>query len=73
MVIRLWPCMIMSTPPPPLPFHLPHTLSPASMPAFQVGNLVFLSARPHLYKDMSEAKSYAKFKKLQVGSIFVFL
>lgn len=27
---------------------------------------MFLSARPHVYKDMSESKSYAKFKKLQV-------
>lgn len=38
-------------------------------PCIQVGNLVFLSARPHVYKDMSEAKSYAKFKKLQVGQV----
>ena len=29
------------------------------------GNLVFLSARPHLYKDVSEKHSYAKFRKLQ--------
>ncbi|KAJ0409472.1 hypothetical protein P43SY_002362 [Pythium insidiosum] len=29
-----------------------------------VGNLVFLSARPHVYKDMSEKKSYAKFAAL---------
>lgn len=28
---------------------------------------MFLSARPHVYKDMSESKSYAKFKKLQVS------
>ncbi|DAZ94935.1 TPA: hypothetical protein N0F65_012652 [Lagenidium giganteum] len=27
----------------------------------RVGNLVFLSARPHVYKDMAEKKSYAKF------------
>ncbi|CAM9626117.1 unnamed protein product, partial [Phaeothamnion confervicola] len=31
----------------------------------RVGNLVFLSARPHVYKDVSEAQSYAKFLKLQ--------
>lgn len=30
----------------------------------RVGNLVFLSARPHVYKDMSEKKSYAKFAAL---------
>jgi hypothetical protein len=30
----------------------------------RVGNLVFLSARPHVYKDMSEKKSYAKFMAL---------
>ncbi|KAL3670083.1 hypothetical protein V7S43_004399 [Phytophthora oleae] len=29
-----------------------------------VGNLVFLSARPHVYKDVSEKKSYAKFAAL---------
>lgn len=28
------------------------------------GNLVFLSARPHLYKDMSEKHNFDKFKKL---------
>lgn len=31
----------------------------------RVGNLVFLSARPHLYKDASEKHSYEKFKVLQ--------
>ena len=30
----------------------------------RVGNLVFLSARPHVYKDMSEKANYAKFEKL---------
>ncbi|KAG1697402.1 hypothetical protein DVH05_016277 [Phytophthora capsici] len=30
----------------------------------RVGNLVFLSARPHVYKDVSEKKSYAKFAAL---------
>lgn len=29
------------------------------------GNLVFISARPHLYKDVSEKVSYAKFHHLQ--------
>lgn len=29
-----------------------------------MGNLAFLSARPHVYKDVSEKKSYAKFLKL---------
>jgi len=28
------------------------------------GNLVFLSARPHLYKDVSEKHNFAKFQKL---------
>lgn len=31
----------------------------------RTGNLVFLSARPHVYKDVSEKVSYAKFKNLQ--------
>ncbi len=30
-----------------------------------VGNLVFLSARPHVYKDVSEVQSYSKFRDLQ--------
>lgn len=30
-----------------------------------VGNLVFLSARPHVYKDMSEKANFAKFEKLR--------
>lgn len=30
-----------------------------------VGNLVFLSARPHVYKDVSERANFAKFKKLR--------
>ena len=34
-------------------------------PLTQVGNLVFLSARPHVYKEVSEAHSYAKFRDLQ--------
>ena len=31
----------------------------------RVGNLVFLSARPHVYKDMSEKHNFAKFEKLR--------
>ena len=30
----------------------------------RIGNLAFLSARPHVYKDVSEKKSYAKFQAL---------
>lgn len=30
----------------------------------RLGNLVFLSARPHVYKDISEKHSYEKFRKL---------
>jgi len=29
-----------------------------------VGNLVFLSARPHVYKDVAEKRVYAKFERL---------
>ena len=32
----------------------------------RVGNLVFLSARPHVYKDMSEKHTLTKFEKLRV-------
>jgi hypothetical protein len=31
----------------------------------RTGNLVFLSARPHVYKDVSEKESYKKFQTLQ--------
>lgn len=31
----------------------------------RIGNLVFLSARPHVYKDISEKVSYSKFENLQ--------
>ena len=30
-----------------------------------VGNLVFLSARPHVYKDLSEKQNFKKFQKLR--------
>ena len=37
---------------------------PERWPEGSVGNLVFLSARPHMYKDMSEKQNFAKFAKL---------
>ncbi|RAW41172.1 hypothetical protein PC110_g2665 [Phytophthora cactorum] len=40
------------------------TVGPAEWTDDRVGNLVFLSARPHVYKDVSEKKSYAKFAAL---------
>ena len=33
-----------------------------------VGNMVFLSARPHFYKDIAEKGSYSKFNKLYRNS-----
>jgi hypothetical protein len=41
------------------------TRGPEEWPEHRVGNLVFLSARPHLYKDMSEKSNFAKFEKLR--------
>jgi len=41
------------------------TQGPEEWPEHTVGNLVFLSARPHLYKDVSEKKNFAKFEKLR--------
>jgi len=38
---------------------------PETWPPHMPGNLVFLSARPHVYKDVSEKHSFAKFQKLQ--------
>ena len=38
---------------------------PRKWPENSVGNLVFLSARPHVYKDHSERRNYAKFAKLR--------
>lgn len=35
----------------------------------QVGNLVFLSARPHIYRDMSEKHNFAKFEKLRADTL----
>eukprot|EP00559_Dactyliosolen_fragilissimus_P009235 CAMPEP_0184873154 /NCGR_PEP_ID=MMETSP0580-20130426/41671_1 /TAXON_ID=1118495 /ORGANISM="Dactyliosolen fragilissimus" /LENGTH=1172 /DNA_ID=CAMNT_0027376021 /DNA_START=539 /DNA_END=4057 /DNA_ORIENTATION=- len=37
-------------------------------PANTVGNLVFLSARPHVYKDMSERRNFKKFDTLVNGA-----
>ena len=42
------------------------TSGPDDWPDNRVGNLVFLSARPHVYKDMSEKSNFAKFEKLRV-------
>jgi len=41
------------------------TRGPQEWPVGAVGNLVFLSARPHVYKDVSERQNYAKFAKLR--------
>ena len=38
---------------------------PEEFPPNSAGNLVFLSARPHLYKDISEKHNFAKFEKLR--------
>ena len=40
------------------------THGPEEWPSNTVGNLVFLSARPHVYKDVSEKQNFAKFAKL---------
>ncbi|GMF11407.1 unnamed protein product [Phytophthora lilii] len=40
------------------------TVGPDDWTDDRIGNLVFLSARPHVYKDVSEKKSYAKFAAL---------
>lgn len=41
------------------------TDGPDEWPEHTAGNLVFLSARPHVYKDMSEKINHAKFAQLQ--------
>ena len=41
------------------------TQGPDEWPENAVGNLVFLSARPHVYKDLSEAGNHSKFEKLK--------
>jgi hypothetical protein len=42
------------------------TTGPDDWPEERVGNLVFLSARPHMYKDMSEKANFEKFEKLRI-------
>ena len=39
------------------------TFTPGS-PSSRLGNLVFLSARPHVFSDLAERSSYAKFTHL---------
>jgi hypothetical protein len=41
------------------------TDGPDEWPEHTAGNLVFLSARPHVYKDVSEKINHAKFAQLQ--------
>jgi len=41
------------------------TEGPEEWPINTPGNLVFLSARPHVYKDVSEKHNFAKFRKLR--------
>jgi hypothetical protein len=42
------------------------TRGPEEWPENRVGNLVFLSARPHVYKDMSEKSNFKKFEKMRM-------
>jgi len=41
------------------------TKGPEEWNESRIGNLVFLSARPHVYKDASEKMSFAKFERLR--------
>ena len=41
------------------------TQGPDEWPEGREGNLVFLSARPHVYKDMSEKANFKKFEKMR--------
>jgi hypothetical protein len=41
------------------------TAGPDQLDTIRPGNLVFLSARPHVYKDVSEAATYTKLRLLQ--------
>lgn len=41
------------------------TKGPDEWPEGREGNLVFLSARPHVYKDMSEKANFRKFEKMR--------
>jgi len=45
------------------------TDGPEEWPPNTVGNLVFLSARPHLYRDLTEKVNFAKFEKLKARSV----
>lgn len=45
------------------------TQGPEEWPDNRVGNLVFLSARPHVYKDISEKINFAKFEKLRTSGL----
>jgi len=45
------------------------TVGPEEFPANSAGNLVFLSARPHIYKDVSEKHNFAKFQKMRSRGI----
>ncbi|CAB9504963.1 expressed unknown protein [Seminavis robusta] len=42
------------------------TQGPDEWPENRLGNLVFLSARPHVYKDMSEKANFKKFEKMRL-------
>ncbi len=42
------------------------TRGPEEWPDNRVGNLVFLSARPHVYKDISEKANFSKFEQLRL-------
>lgn len=41
------------------------TTGPDSIDHLRMGNLAFISARPHVYKDVSESQTYNKFRQLQ--------
>ena len=45
------------------------TVGPDEWDDEQVGNLVFLSARPHVYRDISEKQNFAKFELLRANTM----
>jgi hypothetical protein len=45
------------------------TIGPDEWEDEQVGNLVFLSARPHVYRDISEKQNFAKFEMLRANTM----
>ena len=45
------------------------TVGPDEWDDDQVGNLVFLSARPHVYRDISEKQNFAKFELLRANTM----